>query len=60
MKKRLLVLPILVGMLLPGCGESGGGEPPVDYKQQFVQARKNTADSLQYEYDLSVPGFEIL
>ena len=58
MKKNFLFVPFLVGMLLTSCGgatsPSGPVEPPVDRKQQFNTARKNTAEAIQYEYDFNL------
>lgn len=64
MKKRMLFLtPILLGMFLCSCG--GGGEdtsssstgsivPPPDGVTTFRNARKNTMESVQYEYNFSL------
>lgn len=57
MKKKLLFVPILLGMLVTSCGGSGGDVPPTppeDYKATFNAARKNTSTALAYEYDFSV------
>ena len=54
MKKKLLFVPILLGMLVSSCGGSGGDVPTEDYKATFNAARKNTSTALAYEYDFSV------
>ena len=66
-KKSLLLLPTLVGLLLCGCssGNSGdnpttGGQPtssqpaPADGLTTFRKAKKQTVESLQYEYDFAL------
>ena len=64
-KKLLVLIPVLLGLFLSSCGESGGGgstpstpsdpvTPTVDYKETVSRARRNTFESAAYEYDFSV------
>lgn len=60
MKKQLLILvPTLLGLFLSSCGggESGGEGTsvlPPDGITTFRNARKNTVESLQYQYDFNL------
>jgi len=52
MKKKALLVPVLFGILISSCG--GSSEPPVDYKAEFNEARRNTSQSTAYQYDFDV------
>ena len=53
MKKKSLLIPVLLGMLLSSCGGSSGGDS-TDYKETFNAARRNTTSAVAYQYDFDV------
>ena len=52
MKRKLLFVPILLGLSLASCG--GSSEPTSNAKEVFCAARKNTSEATQYQYNFNL------
>ncbi len=62
-KKLVLMIPVICGLILSACsgaeskgGNGGGGGTPLPENcvETFNRARKNTIESIQYEYDFNL------